>query len=150
MRYAATGRRTYGASKTILSVGNPGSTPVRRAKVFYIELSSRDTPVDQAINFDIRRCSALGTSTSVTPAPHDSSDPASLTVAGENHSVEPTYTSATEFEDISFNLKNTWRFQTAPEWGIIIPASTSNGLGVEFLAISSGTPNMECVVHFDE
>jgi hypothetical protein len=147
--FATTGRRQHGANKTVLSVGNPSSNP-RRASVFFIELSSRDTPVDQAINFDVRRCTALGTSTAVTPTKFDEAGEASLMVSGENHSVEPTYTSAKELIDTSFNLKSTYRFQTAPEWGFIIPATASNGIGVELLAASSGTPNIESTIHFSE
>lgn len=150
MKYATTGRRASGASKTILTIGNPASGTLRRPKLYEVHLSSRDTPVDQAINFDVRRCTALGTSTAVTPAPFDSNDPASVTVSGENHTVEPTYTSATEFFDESINLKNTFIWKTAPEWGIVVPGTASNGLGLEILAISSGTPNVEGVMHFDE
>jgi hypothetical protein len=150
MKYAVTARRAYSAGKTILTIGNPSLGTLRRFRLFYLALSSRDTPIDQALNYDIRRCTALGTSTAVTPAPFDRGDPASVTVAGENHTVEPTYTSATEFHDQAFNLKATERFQTAPEWGIVIPATASNGLGVELLAVSSGTPNIEATAHFDE
>jgi len=150
MRYAATGRRAYAANKTILTIGNPGSGVLRRPRLYYVGLSSRDVPIDHSLNYDIRRCTALGTSTAVTPAPLDSNDPASVAVAGENHSVEPTYASATEFHDQAFNLKATDKWQTAPEWGIIIPATASNGLGIELLAASGGTPNIEATVHFDE
>lgn len=148
-RFATTGRRAAAASKTILSVGNPGSGP-KRAKIYEIQISSRDTPVDQAINVDLRRCTALGTSTSVTPIAFDPADAAAIMVSGENHSAEPTYTSATEFLDISFNLKTTYRWVVMPEMGIVIPATTNNGIGLEILAISSGTPNVEAVIHFDE
>lgn len=148
-KYAATGRRASGTNLTVLTVGNPGSGP-KRARLFELQLSSRDTPVDQALNFAVLRATALGTSTAVTPEKFDPADAAAVMLAGEAHSAEPTYTAGSELIDQAFNLKAIFRFVTAPEWGFVIPATASNGLGVRSLAVSSGTPNIECTVHFEE
>lgn len=148
-KYSVTARRATGANLTIATIGNPGTGP-KRARVFELQLSSRDTPVDQALNFAILRATALGTSTAVTPQKFDPADAAAVMVAGEAHSVEPTYTAGSELIDQDFNLKATYIWKTVPEWGFVIPATANEGLGLRSLAVSAGTPNVEATIHFDE
>lgn len=147
-RYVATGLCTTGTNKTALHLA--GASTVRAA-IYDAFFSSASTPADVAIRVAIQRITAVGTEGSaVVPAPLDSADPASLIDAGENHSAEPTYTSATEMFDQSFNQRATLRWVAVPGGELIIPATAANGFGFKSLAVSSGTPQMEVTAHWQE
>lgn len=149
-KYAVVGRRAVGTNLSIVTIGNPGSGTLRRGRIFEIQLASRDTPVDQALNFSLLRCTALGTSTAFTPNAFDPADPAAILTAGVAHTVEPTFTANSDMINESFNFKATYIWKTIIDWAFVIPATASNGFGLRSLASSAGTPNVESTIHFEE
>lgn len=146
-RYVATGLCTAGTNKTALDIIGTAAT---RAAIYDAWFSSVTAPADVAIRVLIQRITGVGTDTNVVPAALDLADPACVTLANENHSAEPTYTAATELFDNSFNQRATLRFVTVPGGELIVPATANAGIGFKSLATSSGTPQMEVTVHFQE
>jgi hypothetical protein len=118
--------------------------------VFDVILGSEATPADAAILWTFQRCSAAGTSTGVTP---QNLDPGSSTTeydAGENHTIEPTYTAGAILLNVPLNQRATFRWVAAPgaEW--VMPATASNGFGIQTDTISTGTPVITSTVYADE
>jgi hypothetical protein len=148
-KYSTDFQRT---SSTTLSVGvlTADSTRPRRAKVYDVILGSEAAPADAALLFTLRRCTAAGTSTGVTPQPLDPADAVTEFDAGENHTVEPTYTANAILLNIPLNQRATFRWAAAPGGELVTPATAANGVGIESDVISTGTPVVTATVHFDE
>lgn len=145
-RYAATGQGTVGTDKTILAI--TAATTVR-PELYYFCLGSVAAPGDVATLIELKRATANGTRTAVTPIALDPANPAALTTAGENHSVEPTYTAASELLAIALNQRATLQWW-APEGGeIVVPATASAGIGLKSLS-STGTPTMDATMQWSE
>jgi len=100
-------------------------------KVYYLLFGSEATPADNPFLWRVRRCTAAGTSTAVVPTILDPGDLVTEQDAGENHTVEPTYTSATELLVVPLHQRATFQWSAAPGREIVTPATASNGLGVE-------------------
>lgn len=148
-RYAATGTQTV--------TGTPGDTAlavlavtVTRAKIYDLVFAHSGTPADNVINWLVRRFTVVGTEgAGVVPAPLDSDAPAAQLDAGENHTVEPTYTAATELLDFDLNQRATFRWVAAPGGELWVPATASNGIGIT--PISSGySGDVTTTVHWEE
>lgn len=145
--YAATGQGTTGTNKTIL--GLTAAATVRPA-LFYFAVGSAATPADQAGVFELKRFTAAGTSTDVTPKPFEPADPAALCTAGENHSVEPTYTAAGELWSTGINQRATLQWWAYNDNGrIILPATAANGVGLK-TSSHTGTPTADATFHWTE
>jgi hypothetical protein len=90
------------------------------------------TPADNALVYLLQRFTAVGTAgASVTPQARNPSDnwtPGAT--AGENHSSEPTYTSAAILFRIALNQKATLLWQALPGNELWLPATANNGIGV--------------------
>ena len=149
-RYSVTGSQD-------VTTGTPGDTSLaivaattKRGRIYDFMLSTGGTPADNAIQWLARRFSAVGTEGSgVTPAPLDPAAAASLLDGAENHSAEPTYTSATEMFDQIINQRATFRWVAAPGGELVIPATSGNGIG--FTAFhASYTGSAEVTAHFEE
>jgi hypothetical protein len=78
----------------------------------------------------VQRCTAAGTSTAVVPQPLDPADATTEMDAGENHTIEPTYTAAAILLQIPLNQRATFRWVAAPGGELVAPATASNGLGI--------------------
>lgn len=133
-------QRTASASASLGSMTADATRP-RRLSVLDLILGSEATPADAAILFTVRRCTAAGTSTAVTPTMTNPADPATEYDAGENHSAEPTYTAGAILLNLPLNQRATFRWAALKEdaeW--VMPATASNGFGIETDTISSGTP----------
>jgi len=133
-RYQAAGTITAAATKTIVAI--TGGTTVRPA-VYDLVLSNFATPADNSAQWQVRRSTAAGTSTAVTPSPLDSGDPASTTVAGQTHTVEPTYTASVFLLDVAVNQRATFRWVAAPNSEFVVPATASNGIGIQCVAVNA-------------
>ena len=125
-RYSLTATDTNTAGTTMWTLGS--ATTIRPALYDFIP-SSVATPADNAMQCDLKRCTALGTSTAVTAVELDPGDPASLTTNGENHTVEPTYTANKELLQICVNMRATFRWVAREGSEIKAPATAANGLG---------------------
>lgn len=107
------------------------ATRPRRGKVYDLVLGSEASPADNAFLYTVQRCTAAGTSTAVTPQPLDPADAATEFDAGENHTVEPTYTSNAFVLRIALNQRATFRWVAAPGGELVYPATASNGFGIQ-------------------
>jgi pyruvate/2-oxoglutarate/acetoin dehydrogenase E1 component len=144
-RLAVDFQRTASTTASLGSLVADATRP-RRISVYQIMFGSEAAPADQAILWQVGRITAAGTSTAVTPLMIDN-DVATEADAGENHSVEPTYTANANMLNIPANQKATVLWQTLPELGIIIPGTASNGFGLRTPTITSGTPVITSTWH---
>jgi hypothetical protein len=127
-QYNVTLERTLSTTASIGTVGAPGSS-MRRGEVVQLVLGVEGTPGDTALKLAVQRYTAAGTSTAVTPNPRDPADAACVSVAGQNHTVEPTYTANAFLFKESQNQRSTVRYIENPGSGIMFPATANNGLG---------------------
>src|SRR5687768_3009529 len=104
-------QRTASGTLTVGTLSNPGAGP-RRLKIFEIILGSEGSLVSESVfSWILRRTTAAGTSTAVTPQLLNPADSAAVAVAGENHTVEPTYTAnANCLPPIPLNQRATFRW----------------------------------------
>jgi len=131
-KYAATGMQdvvTVAPGDTALHVFNPSN--LTRAKLYELIFSQGGTPADNVIQWLVRRSTVVGTEgAGVVPAPLDSDAPAAQLDGAEDHTVEPTYTAATELLDFDLNQRATFRFVAAPGGELWIPAVADEGIGM--------------------
>ena len=146
-RYTEVGEQNAAAAITILGVV---SATTIRPSLYFWSVGSAAAPLDQAFNFMIKRFTAAGTSTAVTPQAHDPGDPAALATAGSDHTVEPTYTAGANMMSESLNQQNTFKWETLPQYGIKMPATAANGLGLRFVVVSGGTALCEATFFHGE
>jgi hypothetical protein len=149
-KYAAAFSRTASTSLSLGTFGAVSTTQARRGKVYDIILGSEATPADAALQWRIQRYTHPGTSTAVTPAPLDAADGAFLGEAGDNHTVEATYTAGAILLKVSLNQRATFRWVAAPGGELVYPATTASGIGIATPIISTGTPALTATVHLEE
>lgn len=144
-KYFASGvTGTAAAPQTALSV--VGGTV--RLKIYDIILGSVATPADAQVTMSIRRFTAAGTSTAVTPEPLEGGGTAAVGVAGQTHSAEPTYAGIGML--IPIHQRGTFRW-VARQGGELCPVITAaNGYGIARTANTTGTPAMQAVMHWEE
>lgn len=128
--YAVKLARTASTTASLGTVGADATRP-RRGKLYDIIFGSEATPADNAFLYTIQRCTALGTSTAVTPQPLDPADATTESDAGTNHTIEPTYTSNAILLTVGLNQRATFRWVASPGCELVYPATASNGLGVQ-------------------
>lgn len=145
---AVTMQRTASASASVGAVSAPGSS-MRRYKLYEFVFGSEGAPADVANLWQIQRTTAAGTSTAVTPQLLDTADAAVVTVAGQNHTIEPTYTAGAVVADAPLNQKATYRWIAAPGKEIVVPATASNGLGIKTPTAGSAVA-ITAMVYFEE
>lgn len=146
-RYSVDFQRT--ASLT-LSVGSQvaDATRPRRGKVYDLMLGSEAAAADNPFLWTVQRCTAAGTSTAVTPQPLDPADAATESDAGENHTVDPTYTAGAILLNVPLNQRATFRWQQDPAYGLVYPATASNGVGIRTTV--AGLVLVTATMHFEE
>lgn len=138
-KYSASGNQTLTTSAvTALTVGSNAST-AQRNRIYELWIANEGTPADNLVIHTIQRCTALGTSTAVTASKLDLADRAAQAACGENHTVEPTYTSAEELLEVPLNTRATFRWVAAPGSEIVTPATVANGVGAKALHASATT-----------
>ena len=120
------------ASSSYITVIGLASATTIRPEILRIECGVAGTPADNVLSWLLQRFTAAGTSTAVTPIARDPADPASLATAGQNHTAEPTYTAnATPFALSPLHQKNKYVQEFAPGYGIKLPATAANGIGLQ-------------------
>ncbi|WP_445490183.1 hypothetical protein [Rhodopseudomonas sp. RCAM05734] len=122
--------------KTLLGLSVSSAVALRRPRIFDVIFGVEGTPSDQAIVWDASRTTTVGTGTSATPNPIDTADPAALTVATANLTVEPTVTASSNLLPAAVNQRATIRWVPTPGKELVIPAT--NLAGIAFRAKSSG------------
>lgn len=146
-KYAVKLQRTASTSASLGIVSCSAST-VRRAKLYDIILGSEATAADNPFLYVFQRATTAGTSTAITPLALDSADAAALSTAGQAHSVEPTYTAAAILLDIALNQRATFRWVAAPGGELVIPATASNGIGIQ--TPTATAVSITSTIHFEE
>jgi hypothetical protein len=128
MIYAAQGSQTAGA-KTALTLVSTANGRSRLLEFIYSNVGA--VTVDSQFEVQLKRFTAAGTTTAVTPTSTDPSDPAAtLFTAGSNASVEPTYTAGSVINDTGVNPRGVFRWTAyAPDSEVILPATAANGIG---------------------
>ena len=145
--YSVDGQRAVASpTKTLLGIT---ATTAIRPNVFDMYLGSSATPADNALLWYIQRSTAAGTSTAVTPQALDPADPAATATAGQNHTVEPTYTASAILFHLALNQRATVRAALDPSAPIVAPATANNGLGL-YPVHSSFTSNVDATLYYAE
>lgn len=127
MLYTCVGQQTA-AAKTALTVIATATVRPRVASFILSNIGTVST--DSGFQIQLKRFTAAGTTTGITPAPSDSGDPAATFTAGSNASAEPTYTASTVLEDVSVNPRSTFRWVAEdPGAEPCAPATAANGFG---------------------
>ena len=147
-QYVITGANTTTVSPGDTALALEGQADIR-ARIYEIIMGHGGSPGDTLINWLVRRGTALGTSTAVTPAKLDNDAPASQLAGAEDHTAEPTYTAATELIDIDLNQRATFRWVASPNGEILLPASATAVVGVTPIA-ASYTGESAATMHFWE
>lgn len=128
--YAVYMHRTASTTASVGTVVADATTP-RRFELYDLILGSEAAAADNPFLYLLQRCTAAGTSTAVTPIPLDPADAAAKTNAGENHTVEPTYTAGQILLRIGLNQRATFRWVASEGGRLVAPASSGNGIGVQ-------------------
>lgn len=138
--YSTKLQRTLSTTASVGTIGAVSTTRARRGRIFEITVGSEAVPNDAAILWQAQRYTAKGTNTAVTPRPVDPADDAFLGEAGENNTIEPTYTAGEFVWTCPLNQRATFRWIAVQGKEIIYPATTANGIGFQTDTISTGTP----------
>lgn len=116
--------------KTVTSVAAATAT-LRRAFIYEFDIGADGTPnaTDCAIVWDMSAQTAAGTPVVMTVRALDAADAASGTVAGGNHSAEPTITATSSVFALAANQRASYRWVVAPggPGEIVVPATNLAG-----------------------
>lgn len=126
-------------ASTSLSLGTwvADATRPRRLKFYEYIFGSEASPADNSFLYIVQRCTTAGTLTGVTPSPLDPADAATESDAGENVTIEPTYTANLVLLAIGLNQRATFRWVAAPGSELVTPATASNGMGIQTTTASA-------------
>ena len=129
----------------------PGLTATSAVEpsIYFFSIGSEATPADNTIPWYAQRHTAAGTATSVTPQNLGPATTASTATAGENHTVEPTYTAAAILFRLGLNQRSAHSIVLDPDGGITAPATANNGITF-YPQHASATPLMSMTIHFTE
>jgi hypothetical protein len=106
------------------------ATRPRRIEWYDTVFGSEAAAADNPFLYVLQRCTAPGTSTAVTPQNLDPADATTECDAGENHTVEPTYTAGAILLEIPLNQRSTFRWLATEGGRLVSPATASNGVGI--------------------
>ena len=128
-KYRSSGSQTLTSSIiTALAIGSNAST-VQRNWIEEYTIANVGTPADLVTLHTIQRTTAIGTQTAVIPTVLDLTDRAAQSDVGENHTVEPTYTSSEEIDEVPLNNRALYRWVSTPGFQIVCPATAGDGIG---------------------
>ena len=146
-RYSLAGQDTNTAATT--QIGMTSAATIRPS-IYDLICGSDATPADNAAEYVLQRHTAAGTSTAFTPVALEPADPTSLAAAGQNHSVEPTYTAAALLLNWAQNQRATYRWVAEPNSEIRFPSTAANGGSVQTIGIAGSAVNMNFQIYFEE
>ena len=112
-------------------------------------MGSEATPADNTIIWYGGRHTAAGTSTAVTPQNLGPGTTASTATAGENHSVEPTYTANAILWRLVLNQRAAHSLIFDAEGCLTAPATNNNGITF-YPTHASATPLCSMTIYFRE
>lgn len=141
-------QRTASTSASVGVLTASNVTQLRRFSVYQAEVGSEATPADNAFLWQFQRITTAGTTTAVIPSPLDLADSACLTLAGQNATVEPTYTAGLYVLTIPMNQRNTVLWTAYP--GSEIKCAATNAAGIGIKTPTATAVNITCGVWFEE
>ena len=145
-RYGVALEDAYAAA--ITTGGHVTRGASRRAKVYDFMFGSDGTPADNIVDLVMIRHTTAPTSTAVVAEALDPADPAAITTAGENVTIEPTFGSESLME-LPVNQRASYRWVAAPESELIIPDTANAGIAFRHNGpVAAGNFNMS--VHYLE
>jgi hypothetical protein len=116
--------------KTLLALTAATAT-LTAAEVFELAVGVDGTPADNAIQWDLSRQTAAGTSTAVTPNPVNGAKRAAGTVGSANFTAEGTITANSSLWALPLNQRASFRWVAyGPDSELIIPATNLAGLAL--------------------
>lgn len=136
--YSASGEQNLSSSAITMLTVVAAAASARRAWVDDMDFGNEGTPADLAGSYVVNRCTDEGTNTDVTPTKDDPADIAATYQAGENHTVEPTYSGGI-FKEFVLNHRGTWRWTALPGDEFVLAATTTDGFGITSLHASATT-----------
>jgi hypothetical protein len=146
---AGTQQAISSSFKTQLALTASSGTQARRFKVYDFDIGTDGTPANNAMDWDISRQTAAGTSTAATPNPLDPADAAALTIGAVNFTAEGTVTAASSVFAMALNQQLSYRWAAAPGSELVAPAT--NLVGFAFRAKSSAYTSTALVqAYFEE
>lgn len=147
---AGTHQAITSSYKTLIQV-TAATALLRRGKLYDVTFGTIGTAADQTYEWDISRCTTLGTGGS-TPvaAPLDSADSAAGTVCTVDVTAEPTITAATSQFYLGTNQRASYRWVAAPGSEMVWPATNLNGLALRTRSVSGGTATATGAFLFQE
>lgn len=134
------------------TAGTLVSAATVQSKLYHFILSTIGAAADGVLQWRMRRFTAAGTVTAVTPVLLDPNSGASLSSAGSNASAEPTYTANSEIFQKGVNQRVTYTWYAPQDGEIICPSTAANGIGMEVLSSASPayTGQADYEYHFSE
>ena len=150
-RYAANGQITAVTATPGDSALGVIASALTRARVYYFACSAFGTPVaDNMLEWLVRRFTADGTGTAVTPNKLDLGAPAAQLSAKQNYTAEPTYDAINVLQDLGIHQRSLVQWNAVPNRGeIVLPAVAGAGLG--FTPIhASYISTANAVAHWEE
>lgn len=136
--------------KTLIQV-TAQTTSLKRGKLYDITFGTLGTPADQSYEWDVSRCTTLGTGgTTPVAAPLDPADAAAFTVVTVDVTAEPTITAATSQLYIAANQRASYRWVAAPGSELVWPATNLNGFALRTRSVSGGTATASGQFLFEE
>jgi hypothetical protein len=141
-RFSASGNNTLTSTPgdTALTV-HAATASLRRAYVYELIMGNEGVPADNVLNWTVQRITDPNTAnaTQVVATRMDLADAEADTLAYENHTAEPTYTSTEELLEFPLNTRATFRWVAAPGSEIVIPATNLAGIGINSFHASAVT-----------
>lgn len=151
-KFAITGTHvsanTTAATAGIIKVEGTAAT---RAFLYEWDISSAAAaaPVDQNYGVRLKRyTTSAGTWTAATPAPLDSADAAAVCIGGVNSTAVGT--ASTVLAQFGFNARAGFRWVAIPDSEFVVPATATNGIQLEYFAVSGGTDNNSATFLYQE
>jgi hypothetical protein len=145
--YQGVHRTPAGANLTILALESSATVV---GKVHQLVVGSDSTPADAAARYDVLRHTAAGAAgTAVVEKPTDPQAPAASCNLRGGTMTEPTY-EADFLVEIPLNQRATFTWIANPGRELRTTVGTANGIGFRCVSISTGTPNVNCTLCWDE
>lgn len=120
--------------KTAGHVRTPAAS-MRRIKLYDVLFGAGGTPADNVLEFNLKRTTANGTDSAVTPVALDPADAAAVSTVGSNATVESaSITANSDLLDFNLNQRATYRWIAAPGSELVIPNVLNSGIVVLVLS----------------
>ena len=147
-RYAVTALQTPVSSSDKTIVELTGGTAVQM-HIYDIMWGASGTPADNALVYGVRRQTASGTGTGVTPEPLDAQNALAAEVAAEeDNTIEPTY-AGIHLIELPVNQRASYRWVAAPGGEFKSAIAAGDGFG-STVRSAAYTGQAEATIHFIE